>query len=258
VGRRRRATLLLGVPLGLSLLWWLHDADRRMGQVLPTSAAVVAPHRPTVHGRRHAVAAPAVVPEEAAEATEPVEPPAVSTGLLRITAVREDGSPEPDAEIVVGQCGAWSVLEDSPAESVIQAEEGDCEISGFRRDGLLSTRADTVVGTVTAGGSASVELVFPSNRTGGIGISFRPAAEGMEVVWVRAGSPAEQAGLQPGDVVVDVDGEDAASLSTGDFVDLMTGPEGSPISFTIAYPGDTGQVADTLELTRAYIAPDRS
>jgi carboxyl-terminal processing protease len=47
------------------------------------------------------------------------------------------------------------------------------------------------------------------------------------------GSPAELAGLQAGDVIVEVDGQDVGAWSLGDIVDAVRGPEGTRVLLTV-------------------------
>ncbi len=77
-----------------------------------------------------------------------------------------------------------------------------------------------------------------TNTTIGIGVQTRPDGESLLITDVTPQSPAENAGLQPGDRIIAVDGQptDAAA-------DLQ-GPEGSPITLRIVSPsGDTREVS---------------
>lgn len=58
------------------------------------------------------------------------------------------------------------------------------------------------------------------------------------------GSPAESAGLQAGDVIVAVDGQDVTAWSLGDIVDAVRGPEGTQVVLTVRRSGTDG----TLEV----------
>ena len=67
-------------------------------------------------------------------------------------------------------------------------------------------------------------------------------------------SAAWEAGLEEGDVITAVNGEPAHDLDVQGFVDRMTGPEGSEVEFTIAYPGDDGEPTDeTVRVERRFI-----
>lgn len=68
-------------------------------------------------------------------------------------------------------------------------------------------------------------------------------------------TPADRAGLEPGDTIIGVDGEGVANLSLTDVVDRVLGPAGTRVSLTILDPdtGDTREV--TLERARIDLEP---
>ncbi|MBQ5791514.1 MAG: S41 family peptidase, partial [Clostridia bacterium] len=61
----------------------------------------------------------------------------------------------------------------------------------------------------------------------GIGVTITLAESGgAQIIDVKDGGPAEKAGVQVGDILVEVDGEDLRTLSLSDIVKRMTGEEG--------------------------------
>ncbi|HEX3050525.1 MAG TPA: S41 family peptidase [Aggregatilineaceae bacterium] len=50
---------------------------------------------------------------------------------------------------------------------------------------------------------------------------------GLELVSIMDGSPAEKAGLHPGDVIVEVEGQDVTDLSQNEIIALVRGPAGT-------------------------------
>ena len=75
----------------------------------------------------------------------------------------------------------------------------------------------------------------------GIGATVKQAEDtgGLELVSIIAGSPAEQAGLLPGDQIVRVEGEDITTLSQNEIVARVRGPAGTPVRLGILRPGET-------------------
>ena len=71
----------------------------------------------------------------------------------------------------------------------------------------------------------------------GIGVEIKPHASGVLVVKPLRGGPAAKAGLQRGDVIVNVNGRDLAGQSLDYAVDLIGGPEGSPVLLVINRDG---------------------
>lgn len=87
----------------------------------------------------------------------------------------------------------------------------------------------------------------------GIGATVRMNADNLlEIVAPIPGSPAEAAGLQPGDVVLAVDGESIRGLTLMEAVALIRGPRGTPITLTIQRDGgepfDVTIVRDRIEI----------
>jgi carboxyl-terminal processing protease len=76
--------------------------------------------------------------------------------------------------------------------------------------------------------------------------------DGHVVIVTRVdGSPAQQAGLQPGDLIVRVDGADLTGLPLDQVVGRVLGPAGTQVTLTITNP-TTGQTRD-VTLVRAHI-----
>ena len=74
----------------------------------------------------------------------------------------------------------------------------------------------------------------------GVGPEMRP-----QIISVTPGDPADRAGIEVGDVIVAVDGEDAAG---GDFVERISTSTGTPLTFTIRRGDGTEQVRVTPEM----------
>ena len=85
----------------------------------------------------------------------------------------------------------------------------------------------------------------------GIGAWVDSEAEYLTIISPMPGSPAEQAGLQPGDLIIAVDGEDMTGIDPSLVVRRVMGPAGSTVHLTIHREGQ----GDPLEvdLVRARI-----
>src|SRR5690606_36152619 len=89
----------------------------------------------------------------------------------------------------------------------------------------------------------------------GIGAVLTPhdrvTGDGGEILTVYQGGPASGAGLQRGDVFLEVDGIDVRDFTTSDVADVVRGPKGTIVTLKMARPG----VADPLvfEIQRATI-----
>lgn len=76
--------------------------------------------------------------------------------------------------------------------------------------------------------------VSTSGQFGGLGIEITLEDEQVKVVAPIEGTPAEAAGLSPGDLITHVDGEDIRGKGLLNAVNLMRGEPGSAVTITIA------------------------
>lgn len=90
---------------------------------------------------------------------------------------------------------------------------------------------------------------------GGIGAVLtahdRNTGKGVEILTVYQGSPAFEAGLQRGDVFLEVDGVDVAEMTASDVADLVRGPEGTTVNLLMNRPGADEPLSFTI--TRGVI-----
>jgi carboxyl-terminal processing protease len=89
---------------------------------------------------------------------------------------------------------------------------------------------------------------------GGLGIEVTQEEGFVKVVSPIDGTPAAEAGIEAGDFITGVDGENLFGLTLDEAVELMRGPVGSEIIITVAREGvdqpfDVSIVRDTIKLT---------
>ncbi len=65
------------------------------------------------------------------------------------------------------------------------------------------------------------------------------------------GSPAQAAGIRPGDIIVRVDGRDVAGLTLEEIVNMVRGPRGTMVTVTVIHSGDT--TLTDIAVTRARV-----
>jgi carboxyl-terminal processing protease len=73
----------------------------------------------------------------------------------------------------------------------------------------------------------------------GLGVELKADNRELLIVDVLPRSPAEAAGIRPGDRIIGVDGQSTHEISTDAAAALLTGPEGSVVRVTVATPGQT-------------------
>ncbi len=150
----------------------------------------------------------------------------------------------------VSGCGnmAW-VIDD--AYELTLAEDGPCWVQAARMDGALKVLSRLVEVDPRPGETERVDLDLPSRQQGGMGVSFRPGDDGVDVVDVRPGTPAYAAGLAAGDRILAVDGEPVAGMASDDFIWLGVGDVGSTVHLEVEHSDGS---LEALSLERAFIS----
>jgi carboxyl-terminal processing protease len=91
-----------------------------------------------------------------------------------------------------------------------------------------------------------------AGRFSGIGLTVTEVKQGLRIEKVFPESPAEEAGLQSGDLIVSVEGDSIAGQSSEVSTEKIKGPEGSEV--TIGVKRSPGGKARELEIERAQIS----
>jgi carboxyl-terminal processing protease len=80
----------------------------------------------------------------------------------------------------------------------------------------------------------------------GIQISKRAPDKPLTIIAPIDGTPAAKAGLQPGDVISKIEGQDTSSLTVQDAVRKLKGEKGTKVTITILRPGEDNTFDVTL------------
>jgi carboxyl-terminal processing protease len=91
-----------------------------------------------------------------------------------------------------------------------------------------------------------------SGRFSGIGLAVSQVKQGLRVDQVFPHSPAQGAGIQPGELIVSVNGSSIAGVSSTVSTEKIKGPEGTEV--TIGLIRRPGGKARELTVTRAQVA----
>ena len=86
----------------------------------------------------------------------------------------------------------------------------------------------------------------------GIGVEIDRVKAGSEIVKVFRGSPAEEAGLEPGDTLVSVEGKPIGRRDSAEVRDEVIGPEGTQVTLGVR-DGKSGKTKE-LTITRAQVS----
>jgi carboxyl-terminal processing protease len=84
-------------------------------------------------------------------------------------------------------------------------------------------------------------------KFGGIGVVVSVRDNYPTVISPLEGTPAWEAGLQSGDVIVRIDGRSSAGLAIDEVAELLRGAEGTKVAVTVHRPGDDEVHEFTLE-----------
>lgn len=166
------------------------------------------------------------------------------TGRVRNTA----GNPEPDARLI--GCGPGRV--DDDGTFTIRPVRAPCTLQAVRQDGFWYSRSAEVEVSWLPGEDYDVDLELNEYPRGGMGIDIGADRDGILVRGVRAGTPAEGAGLAEGDLIVEVSGEPVAGKGLEWFVEQATGEAGTDV--TVVVIGSDGDER-TVTVTRAVLGP---
>jgi len=89
---------------------------------------------------------------------------------------------------------------------------------------------------------------------GGIGIKFTVKNDVVLITTVLPGTPADDANLQSGDQIIEIDGESTNGLSTNNVVSRLHGATQTSVNLKIRRSGD--EIPLGFELTRTHIVPN--
>ena len=90
-------------------------------------------------------------------------------------------------------------------------------------------------------------------RFGGIGIQvgMDPDANRLKVIAPMVGTPAYEAGILAGDLILEIDGQSTEGMTPDKAVEVLTGRPGTPVKLTVLHEDD--EKTEKLTITRAII-----
>ncbi|MCB9666268.1 MAG: hypothetical protein H6732_19315 [Alphaproteobacteria bacterium] len=176
----------------------------------------------------------------AAGCVEPVDLQPAATITGRVV------GPVLDGALAVRVCGRSATV-DTEGTFLVEVPAGEpCTAQALRYDGPFEALGDVHTFAPEAGDTVDLVLDVPQDRAAGLGAQIEGTDEGVVVRRLRTDGDAWDAGLRPGDLLLDVDGTPLPPDPL-DVVDWLVGPEGTPVSLTVR--GVDG-VERTLEIDR--------
>ena len=138
------------------------------------------------------------------------------------TVVSPTGRPVPSATVVLCDQPIGGVDADGRFEAEVRG--GFCTAQALFMDGRLARYSEEVP---LRPGGGPVELVLDDAPIAGLGLTLAQREGRVLVVEVMPESPADQAGMQAGDLVLEVDGHDTHDMDLITFIGLGTGRVGT-------------------------------
>lgn len=166
--------------------------------------------------------------------------------------------PQPLRDVFVSETGGLSAeaaetIEDNYYRPVGEQELGNASLQGMVRE-LRKRHEEDRYSEYFAPEALEAFNQGIEGRFSGIGLSVLavPVVKGgMKVTQVFPHSPAAEAGIEPGDAIVSVEGESLDGQTTDEATKKIKGPEGTQVTIGLR-KGKTGKVR-RLTLTRAEV-----
>jgi len=160
---------------------------------------------------------------------------------------REEVSSESDrADLLQPFWEAWDIIHD---EYVDQPVDDQKMIEGAIQ-GMLSSLGDEHTSYMTQQEYEQANMELDGSYEG-IGAYVDTTGEYLTIINPMPGSPAEEAGLQPKDIVIAIDGEDMTGIDPSVVIQSVLGPAGTTVVLTIVREGE--EEPFDVEITRQEI-----
>ncbi len=147
---------------------------------------------------------------------------------------------------------AWNVIDQNYVDrSAVQPQELTYGAIGGMADAL----GDTGHSRFESPAMVQSERNAIQGQLEGIGAEVQAKDNHVVIVAPLDGSPAQKAGLRPGDIILAVDGEDMTGLPISDVISKVMGPAGTTVTLTIAsqLPGGQQGPPHDVSIVRARI-----
>ena len=142
-------------------------------------------------------------------------------------------------------------------QTIEESFDGDLPSADRLNEALINAALETLDDEYTRYVNPEVAARFREDLDGtfeGIGAYVGETDDGfIEIVRPISGQPAEAAGLLPGDLIIEVDGEDITSQTIDEVISKVRGPRGTDVTLGIAREGETELLYITITRARVEI-----
>lgn len=179
---------------------------------------------------------------------------AIPPATLVIRIVDEQGFPQTrPAQVYSTDCGF--TLELQNGSGTAEVGPGRCSVQAQAQDGALIVRSPSVIVELRSGVSTTIDLMLPAPSIASPGVSVFAEENYLVVQSVDAGSPAASINLQPGDIIMAIDGVMVEGQTPEQIEAMLFGPANSAIQFTLVVQNDAGDFEElTVQTSRQRIS----
>ncbi len=174
-----------------------------------------------------------------------------STITLSVNGLEIENFDNPDA----GDTDGWASV---TAAAIATGRTHSAELRDVDSEQVYETVFDGLLGELDsfsryAGRETARENRASRDGFGGIGVRIRLVEEGILVLSVMEGTPAEQSGFQKNDIITHIDGEAVEGLSQRDAINRLRGKIRSKVRLTV--DRDSTPEVKHIDVVRAHIIP---
>jgi hypothetical protein len=157
----------------------------------------------------------------------------------------------PEGAVTLEGCNATQSDPVGVDGSFFLATTGEgCRLRAWRSSGVLRVPGPWVAVSPEPGREVEVVLTVPTWEPAGLGVNIRPEPDGMRITIVHENTPAENAGLVAGDLILSVDGVSTQGMDLDTFLQHGLGPEGSDVELVVL---DVEGQTDVVVIHRAVL-----
>ncbi len=140
---------------------------------------------------------------------------------------------------------AWDVVQENYVEEAAIVDELMLEGA---IEGMLATLGDQGHTRYLTPEETALDRQSSRGIYYGVGIQVREDEEdGLVVTRIFPNSSAREEGVEPGDIIIAVDGEDVTNTPINTIIQLIRGPEGSRVDVTVYRPDSDNEITFDLE-----------
>jgi carboxyl-terminal processing protease len=160
---------------------------------------------------------------------------AVGAGVLVDRHLLLDGIPADSREEFHLMAQAWNLIDHFYVD---RSAARHAAMTYGAINGMVDALGDTNHSTFLSRSQAKMAGSAVQGKLVGIGIEILTSNHQAVVVAPIEGSPAQQAGVRAGDVILQVDGKTVSGLSMSQLSSRITGEAGQPVALTVMNPRD--------------------